>query len=142
MKLKLNSEQIQAINSLARQRKFTQDKRVIYNENNISLITNFIKSYEFLNNLSENILEDTEEQKSSKKEIEKYLQSYKILFLESHKLLNLLNLEINFGKSNFQNKLRNLIEENKEQIISFINTIFPIGRVISVYDPDEAVGIK
>ena len=139
MKLQISEEENNSISKLARERKFSQDKNILYSENNVDLMKNFIKSYGFLNNLNNNL--GVEFEKISEK-IRTYLENYKEIFYKSHNLLSDLESDVNYGKGDVINNINSLMNENKEKVMDFINSSFPIGRYTMIYDPDENVGIQ
>jgi len=138
-KLKLSSEELNKISKSSSERKQNQGKGVIYYKNPEELLINFSNSYKFLNNLSNNLeIEDVE----ISKKILDYIEQFKDINLKIEMFINDVNSDMSFGSHDKLEEINLFINKNKESILEMINVCFPIGRRVTVYDPNEAGGIS
>ncbi|MFW6283420.1 MAG: hypothetical protein ACOC1P_05205 [Minisyncoccales bacterium] len=131
-KLELTEEEMSNISKIARDVKFSLSKEnYLYPKDIEERFRFFIKAYDFLYFLKENIHEQ-----GTKAKIEEYIKQYDSLYAKIKKILATLDLSI--GKSR---KINMLIDMDCEEIKQLIIDAFPIGRIVDTYDIDNSVGI-
>jgi len=131
-KLHLTEEERTNISKTARDMKFSNSKETyLYPQTMEEKFKYFVKAYDFLFYLKENILE-----KGTSAKIEEYLKQYDELYKKAKKIIKSLDLSI--GKSR---KINMLLELDCEEVNQLIIDVFPLGRIVETYDVDNAVGI-
>lgn len=138
IKLELSEDEINKISKTARDLKFNDDKKILYDKDSIELLDNFISSYKFLKALSNNI-KLTQENLS--KRIKNYVEYHNEMFKMLRKFEVELKTDSEYKKINISKDLNVFISENEEILRDFVNTTYPIGKRIKTYDPDEAIGL-
>ncbi len=132
IKLQLTEEEIRKISKIASDRKFIiKNVETIYTQDAIEKMKVFVKSYRFLFHLQNNIKE-----KEISDKISNYLKNINNIYVESVKLLEKLDSPIEYGKHRQKNKLFNLMLENITIIDDLIDVVFPLGRVVKLFDPE------
>lgn len=136
--LNFNETEINTLANTARERKFSVDKiNLFYSKNPIDKMWNFINSYRFLLALNAEI------EKTNKDiyiKIKDCLNYYKNLF-DALSLLSIhLSSEIHYGQSAYENKIKHILINKQYDINYLIDTVFPIGKIVSMYDPDSSAG--
>lgn len=136
--LNLSEDELTRISKTSRDRKFNYTKATIYENNHMDLINNFINCYKFLQNVSNDLgISDVE----IRKKILEYLDDKRNIYLNCQSFFHRMNSNSGYSKFLNNRKLSEFVLSNINEIEDFINTAFPIGRIVSLYDPDEAVGI-
>lgn len=134
----ISEDEINKISKIASDRKMDFPKSKLYEKDNITILENFCDSYTFLSVLANNI-------KVSNKEIyekiNKYFINFNDLYVDCRLFLNKSKISINFGSARRKQKLDLFVLKKIKIIQDFINTVFPIGKRVTLYDPDEAAGI-
>jgi len=135
--LKFSEEELNKIGKIARERKFkVSDDKFIYPEKTIDEIKLFCKSYRFLTILSNSI-----EEENLRNRIKEYLAEYQLLYKRLLKTESKLNGDISFGDSAIIRRANNIIVKNRIKILLFFDSVFPIGRHLKLYNPDDSVGV-
>lgn len=132
IKLQLTEEEIRKISKIASDRKFSiKNVESIYTPDAVEKMKVFVKSYRFLFHLQNNIKEQEIRDK-----ISNYLKNINNIYVESVKLLEKLDSRIEYGKHRYKQKLFNLMLENIKIVDDLIDSVFPLGRVVKLYDPE------
>ena len=150
-KLKLSPEELNTISQRCRERKFNIDKNILfYPKTYIEKLYSFLYSYRFLLSLynsldDEDVIKVDDEvknisEKEIKGKIKNYSSQFEILYLNLLKLSISLELPIEYGKSSTKEKIYNIILLNELDINNIIDDVYPLGKIISMYDPDSAAG--
>lgn len=132
IKLQLTEEEIRLISKVASDRKFAiKNVDAIYSQDAIEKMKIFVKSYRFLFHLQNNIKE-----KEIRDKISIYLKNINNIYVESVRLLEKLDSVIEYGKHRQKRKLFDLMLKNIKIIDDLIDTVFPLGRVVKLFDPE------
>jgi len=132
IKLQLTEEEIRKISKIASDRKFSiKNVESIYTQDSVEKMKVFVKSYRFLFHLQNNIKE-----KEIRDKISNYLKNINNIYVESVKLLEKLDSRIEYGKHRYKQKLFDLMLENITIIDDLIDVVFPLGRVVKLFDPE------
>jgi hypothetical protein len=132
IKLQLTEEEIRKISKIASDRKFIiKNVESIYTQDAVEKMKVFVKSYRFLFHLQNNIKE-----KEISEKISNYLKNINNIYVESVKLLEKLDSRIEYGKHRYKQKLFDLMLENIKIVDDLIDVVFPLGRVVKLYDPE------
>jgi len=132
IKLQLTEEEIRKISKIASDRKFIiKNVETIYAQDAVEKMKVFVKSYRFLFHLQNNIKE-----KEISDKISNYLKNINNIYVESVKLLEKLDSRIEYGKHRYKQKLFDLMLENITIIDDLIDVVFPLGRVVKLFDPE------
>lgn len=132
IKLQLTEEEIRKISKIASDRKFSiKNVESIYTQDAVEKMKVFVKSYRFLFHLQNNIKE-----KEIRDKISNYLKNINNIYVESVKLLEKLDSRIEYGKHRQKKKLFDLMLENIKIVDDLIDSVFPLGRVVKLYDPE------
>jgi len=132
IKLQLTEEEIRLISKVASDRKFAiKNVDAIYSQDAVEKMKVFVKSYRFLFHLQNNVKE-----KEIGDKISNYLKNINNIYVESVKLLEKLDSRIEYGKHRHKQKLFNLMLENIKIVDDLIDSVFPLGRVVKLYDPE------
>lgn len=141
-KLNLIKEELDIISKTARDIKFKNFKdEFIYPNTYKEKLKSFVKSYRFIQSLHSNLV-GIESNQNIVNKLYLYYNQLTNLYNESEFLLNQIKPEIHFGNNIVEYKIKNLVYENNIIINQVIDDIFPIGRVISSYNPDQEVGVS
>lgn len=132
IKLQLTEEEIRLISKVASDRKFAiKNVDAIYSQDAVEKMKIFVKSYRFLFHLQNNIKE-----KEIRDKISNYLKNINNIYVESVRLLEKLDSVIEYGKHRQKRKLFDLMLANIKIIDDLIDTVFPLGRVVKLFDPE------
>lgn len=138
-KINLTTEQLNAISKEARSRKFNvKDLDLIYPTTNSDYIIYFCQCYDFLGILIDNL-----EQDNFKiiRKVKEFRVQFKELYNQSLKLKNLITFTTSdLSKVIISKKINKFVIENLDEIKIMLNEVFPVGRMVYQYDPNEVVG--
>jgi hypothetical protein len=136
-----SQSEIDLISAVANDRRFKLNKDdFIYSETYKDKLKCFLKCYRFLENLKVSLV-DNDNAKVIIDKMNIILKDYFNIFKVGDYLINSLSKSSSFNNLGIEWKIKLLVSENVISINLLIDTIFPIGRVIRSYDPDEAAGI-
>lgn len=136
--LNLDETEQTIINVVSRDNKFAMSgTEIIYPQTNIDKLRFFIDSYKFLFSLSKTKSVTI----AIQNKIELYLKQFVELYDKANILYIKINVNINFGKNSIMNKIDDFMLAADEKINSLIAEIFPLGKVIKSFDPDESQGL-
>jgi len=134
----ITSQEFGTITKFARERKFIQEKKILYSKDYYELTQNFIKCYQFLDALKQNLEQDYE---IISKKLGNLLKDYKELFIKLYDFCDRIeNSELLIEKEYYKEEIKKIVKEKMQDMDHLIAYTFPIGKVDSVYDPDSNVG--
>lgn len=81
-----------------------------------------------------------EDNKEVKEKIDSFVKQFEDLNRTIYYLHNNLSKQFEYGKSSYVLKAETLILDNYEKISILIDDVYPLGKVVSMYDPEEAAG--
>ena len=136
--LELTELELNAISVVARERKFLINKtEMLYSKTYTSKIVTFLNNFRFLTSVYNAILHDT----IVSLKIKTFLKHYEKLNDELLKLNSIMSNKDYFGGSRYKRQATKLVFENDSKINLFIDSLYSIGKVVSQYSPDTAVGM-
>lgn len=140
-KLNLIQTETDIISKGAQEVKFKYNKEdFIYPITYKEKLKSFVKCYRFLQNLYQSlVIVNTNKEISDK--IYAYYKQLDEIYFEGEFLLNSIKKDIHFGNNIIEDKIKNLVYNNNLTINQVIDEIFPVGRRVVLYNPDENVGI-
>lgn len=131
--LNLTDEEKNKMGEMMREHKFPMEKDFLYSSN-IDKINNFIRCYRYLDNLSNTeIIEEP---------IRNKIKNFLLQFEEGMKKIDFLMGKRNvIMKHRLSKEIISFVNNNSEKINFLLDVVYPLGRVTSLYNPDESVGV-
>ena len=139
MRLNLTKEEIEKITHIAKDRKFDSNAvNTIYTETEEDKLIVFNKSYRFLGSLSS----DFRIEENIRKKIISFNDNFKEIYHESIILISKLNEGIFFGLECVKRNISKLYSKNSEKINLLIDEVYPIGKTLRTFNPEEFQGVE
>jgi len=136
--LKFTTDEINKLSITAKDRKYAvKNVEPLYPKNDMERIDFFINSYRFLSHLL-NTMEDSD---GIKKKISDYIGSVTDLYKNLITLRSKYQNSPSFNRHRMKDKMLDYANDNILLIDSLVDAVFPLGRTVKMFDPDEEAAL-